>query len=346
MATEIQEKKPKKFIKFLNLIKDQLFYIDDNIVVFTSQELKKAGFSTDDIHFILNALKKYELYSSLRERYGLSFIPIPKKHHTKKRLLKSVNWAMAFPEKMIEYQYFIELVSRDSFYDFYGSPKEDSVSGKKDAKSVKSGFKTASIFIESRSRDEDQHILLGDRSGKNVKAHMIVDGKTGEQRVEDGRGEPTDTAPHIETTITFSDGKKVKTTREKMEEVPNSVLVRPRLDISDFVISGGPDGQEMNFKVINIGNDNAMDIKFRFVADDFEHLSQNLSHLLVHGDTTKHYTKVVYGSTDMANKQLPNPKILLTYKNASNMNFQSGRFLMQELRADGRFNLSLGGYLE
>ena len=109
---------------------------------------------------------------------------------------------MGFPEKLIELQYFVKVSSRDSLYDFCGLPLEKRASR---GKTTKSRFKTDDLFIESRvqEKDEDQHILLGKRSGKDNKAHMIIDGKTGEQRVEDGRGEPTDTAQHIETIINW-----------------------------------------------------------------------------------------------------------------------------------------------
>jgi hypothetical protein len=337
---------PRNLKKFLSLITDQLFCIDDDIVVLTEPQLKKAKFSYDDTQFFLNAMNKHKLYSVLKRRYDFHFISVPKKSETKERLLSSWNWQMMFSEKIIEVRYFIKISSREELYEFCGLPTEER---KQKGKTTKNGFKTPEVFIESRSQegDEDHHILLGDRTGKNEKAHMIIDGKTGEQRVEDNRGEPTDTAQHFETIITLPNGKKVRTTRETLEEIPNNNSSRPRLDISEFLTSGGPHGQEMSFKVINIGNESAMDMKFQFIADDFFGDSlQNLMHLLTAGDTTRHYTTAIYSSSALADKQLSNLKLVLLYKSANGQNYQSGRYLIQELRADGKFNLSLGGYYE
>lgn len=220
---------PKDFRKFLALITDQLFYIDDDIVVLTEPQLKKAKFSYDDTQFFLNAMNKHNLYSSLTKRYGLNFLPVPKKAETKERLLSAWNWQMGLPDKLIEFQYLIKIASRDALYEFCGLPVERRpVRGK----TIKNRHDTDSAFLESRSQGEDHHILLGDRSGKNQKAHMIVDGKTGEQRVEDGRGEPTDTAPHIETTVTFQDGKRIRTTRTQLEELPSKEHGSKRAEVA------------------------------------------------------------------------------------------------------------------
>ncbi len=337
---------PKNLRKFLALITDQLFYIDDDTVVITEPQLKKAKFSYDDTQFFLNAMNKHKLSSVVTRRYDFHFMPVPKKSDTKERLLTSWNWQMGLPDKFTEVRYFIKIASRDTLYEFCGLPIEER---KQRGKTTKNGFKTDEVFIESRSQegDEDHHILIGNRTGRSEKAHMIVDGKTGEQRVEDNRGEPTDTAKHFETIITLNSGKKVRATRETLEEIPNNNPSRPRLDISEFLTSGGPNGQEMSFKVINIGNESAMDMKFQFIADDFFGDSlQNLMHLLTAGDTTRHYTTAIYSSSALADRQLTNLKLVLLYKSANGQNYQSGRYLIQELRADGKFNLSLGGYYE
>ncbi|MFA6446124.1 MAG: hypothetical protein WCW14_02635 [Candidatus Paceibacterota bacterium] len=107
----------------------------------------------------------------------------------------------------------------------------------KKIKTIKKRFKTDDVFVESRSRDEDHHILIGRRDGKSDKAHMIVDGRTGDQRVEAGQQQPTDIAEKIETIVTFKDGKKIKTTRESVEEIP---LEKPisHLEIIEQYVEG------------------------------------------------------------------------------------------------------------
>jgi hypothetical protein len=334
---------PKKLRKFLGLIVDQLFCIEDNIVVLTESELKKAGFSRDDIQFFLNAMEKHGLYSDLTKRYGFNFLPVPKNSQTKERLLRSWNWQMGFPEKFLEFQYFIKISSRDALYKFCGLSVQ---AAETKGKTTKNRFKTEELFIESRSQGEDHHILVGDRTGKNEKAHIIVDAKTGEQRVEDGRGEPTDTVPHIETILTLPDGRRVRTTRNSMNEIQTDNSPRPHLDIADFYISGGPDGQHAYFKVINIGKDSALDINYQFKADFYAPDIPKLMHLLTPGDTTRLYTGVVYSSTELADRPLSNIKLALYYQGPGGKHFESGRYLVQEPRADGKFNLSLGGYYE
>ncbi len=86
-------------------------------------------------------------------------------------------------------------------------------------KTIKHRLETEGLFVESRSQDEDQHLLIGEKAGGGKKAHIIIDGKTGEIRVEDNQKEPTDIAARIETVLTLPSGKKIKTTREAIEEM-------------------------------------------------------------------------------------------------------------------------------
>lgn len=84
-------------------------------------------------------------------------------------------------------------------------------------KTIKHRLETEGLFVESRSQGEDQHLLIGEKSGGGEKAHIIIDGKTGEIRVEDNQKEPTELTARIETFLTLPSGKKIKTTREAIE---------------------------------------------------------------------------------------------------------------------------------
>ena len=86
-------------------------------------------------------------------------------------------------------------------------------------KTIKHRLETEGLFVESRSRGEDQHLLIGSKDGSSEKAHIIIDGKTGEIRVEDNQKEPTELTVRIETFLTLPSGKKIKTTREAIEEI-------------------------------------------------------------------------------------------------------------------------------
>lgn len=86
-------------------------------------------------------------------------------------------------------------------------------------KTIKKRLETEGLFVESRSQGEDQHLLIGEKDGTANKAHIVIDGKSGEIRVEDNRQEPTKILPRIETILTLPSGKKIKTTREAIEEI-------------------------------------------------------------------------------------------------------------------------------
>jgi hypothetical protein len=98
-------------------------------------------------------------------------------------------------------------------------PYLDLLSQHEAEKTIKKRLETEGLFVESRSQDEDQHLLVGKRNGTSEKAHLIIDGKTGEIRVEGNRQEPTELLARIETILTLPNGKKIKTTREAIEEI-------------------------------------------------------------------------------------------------------------------------------
>lgn len=89
-------------------------------------------------------------------------------------------------------------------------------------KTLKNRLESEHLFIESRvqGEDGDQHLLVGERNGEANKAHIVIDGKTAEIRVEDkGHQAPEDLMAKIETILTLKDGRKIRTTREIIEEL-------------------------------------------------------------------------------------------------------------------------------
>lgn len=86
-------------------------------------------------------------------------------------------------------------------------------------KTLKKRFETEGLFIETRSKGDDLTILVGERNGTPDKAHIFVDSKTGEIRIEENRQEPTELVAKVEAILTLKDGRKIKTTREAIEEM-------------------------------------------------------------------------------------------------------------------------------
>ena len=86
-------------------------------------------------------------------------------------------------------------------------------------KTIKKRISDDQFFIESRIQGEDQHILVGKRDGSGSKAHIVIDGSTGEIRVEDNQQAPEEVTEKIETVIKLPNGKQIRTTREILEFV-------------------------------------------------------------------------------------------------------------------------------
>ncbi len=87
-------------------------------------------------------------------------------------------------------------------------------------KTFKNRLEAENLFIESRSKEDgDIHLLIGKRDGKSEKAHAVLDEKTGEIRIEDNQLEPLELIKKIESVITLPTGKKIRVTRESIEEI-------------------------------------------------------------------------------------------------------------------------------
>jgi hypothetical protein len=86
-------------------------------------------------------------------------------------------------------------------------------------KTIKERIDSKDFFVESRIQGEDQHIFIGDRKSNGDKAHITIDGKTGEIRIDDKDQQPEEFVHKIETILILKNGKKIRTTRELLEEI-------------------------------------------------------------------------------------------------------------------------------
>ncbi len=207
-------------------------------------------------------------------------------------------------------------------------------------RTIKSRLKTNDLFIESRSQGEDQHLLIGKRDGTPEKAHLIIDGKTGEIRVEDNQQEPTNLIQKIESVLTLQSGKKIRTTRESLEEMAANSEQRPQLDLAqNFTVTGGSEGNFIEFQVKNDGAVTALDIQAELIADGS--VTSGKIDIIHNLSPQEESRRIVYRytDTDFFQKNLDNPRIIFTYRAANGQQFSSGRKIIQDTRADGRFNI-------
>ncbi len=86
-------------------------------------------------------------------------------------------------------------------------------------KTLKKRLTLGGFFVESRIQGEDQHILVGKRDGSGHKAHVVIDGVTGEIRIDERDQPPEEVLKGIETVLTLASGRKVRSTREALEEI-------------------------------------------------------------------------------------------------------------------------------
>jgi hypothetical protein len=95
---------------------------------------------------------------------------------------------------------------------------------KSNSRTLKNRLESEGLFIESRSKEGgDLHLIIGQRDGGAEKAHAVVDAKTAEIRVEDNQIEPLDLVQKLESIITLPNGKKIRVTRESIEELEDRV---------------------------------------------------------------------------------------------------------------------------
>ena len=157
---------------------------------------------------LLNTSEVQVLYDGLVQHLKITLIPdsLPGLRFRKLQTVRQTWWSTEdgypYPAAWPSFQPYLDLLSQQEA-----------------EKTIKKRLETEGLFVESRSQDEDQHLLVGKRDGTSEKAHLIIDGKTGEIRVEDNRQEPTELLARVETILTLPNGKKIETTREAIEEI-------------------------------------------------------------------------------------------------------------------------------
>lgn len=74
-----------------------------------------------------------------------------------------------------------------------------------------------SLWVESRTQGNEQHILIGEKKNKGEKAHLIL-GETGEIRIDKKDQNPSELLKKVEAVLTKPNGEIVKSTLEFFNE--------------------------------------------------------------------------------------------------------------------------------
>ena len=115
---------------------------------------------------------------------------------------------------------------------------------------------------------------------------------------------------------------------------------RPQIDVDQWGGSGGPNGTFIRFYLKNIGSETAVDVQAELIADDCSG-SIKLSSP-IHNIPPMQLSRSLqyrYDGTDFFKRMLTKPRVILRYKSADNRAFASGRSVIQEPRADKRYNI-------
>ena len=114
---------------------------------------------------------------------------------------------------------------------------------------------------------------------------------------------------------------------------------RPRIDlVRGFTVSGGYRGNEISFQIKNDGGSPAVDVKFRLQSEEAETPLMEIAHSISMGEPS-HEILYRYTDTDFFRRELNQPRITFFYKDPEGNEFVSGRYILQDLRADGNFNI-------
>jgi len=101
---------------------------------------------------------------------------------------------------------------------------------------IKRRLEKEGLWIQSNIEGEDEHLFVGKKDGAKDKVHLVIDGGTGEVRID-----PKDLAPHdllseIKTILKMKTGEKILSTRtslEFLEDTDNKIMPQVSVYTSD-----------------------------------------------------------------------------------------------------------------
>lgn len=84
-------------------------------------------------------------------------------------------------------------------------------------KKIINRLEDSSLWVESRTQGNEQHLLIGDKQNNGQKAHLIF-GETGEIRIDKKDQLPSEVCRKVEAVLIKPDGSIVKSTLEFFKE--------------------------------------------------------------------------------------------------------------------------------
>lgn len=84
-------------------------------------------------------------------------------------------------------------------------------------KKIINRLENKSLWVESRTQGNEQHLLIGDKQSNGQKVHLIF-GETGEIRIDKKDQPPAEILKKVEAVLTKLDGSVVKSTLEFFKE--------------------------------------------------------------------------------------------------------------------------------
>jgi hypothetical protein len=103
-------------------------------------------------------------------------------------------------------------------------------------KAVKKRLEDKDLWVESKVQGGDEHLFIGSKHGSGEKVHLVIDGQTGEIRVDPKDQVPHDLLQRVEVILTTKDRKRILSTRGALvflEEESAESKTRPTTDGMD-----------------------------------------------------------------------------------------------------------------
>jgi len=97
---------------------------------------------------------------------------------------------------------------------------------------IKRRLKNEGLWVQSSIQGEDEHLFIGKRDGSKDKVHMVIDGGTGEVRIDPKDQSPHDLVDKIETILTTKTGEKIRSTRTSLEFLEEAdIAIGPHVSV-------------------------------------------------------------------------------------------------------------------